>query len=227
MPKKNRKKQIPIYKVPSAEIKKDKSVVNKKNKIVSFVSTGFDIKALLQICAISVAITAIYFVIRNFNKKEESEKSKVSLQMGIQPTNQLDSTGRHYYYESWYMFINNGQSTTKTANIFWFLNNSIIDYSSKPYLIGPSHGVEINIIETTTPGFCEFNIKNLPPGVGFLIGVRHRIKKEYVDEIYKSWTTHMFDKEFTNYFLSEVSISGEKVSIKNNGAYDLQNMEKE
>lgn len=183
----------------------------------------FDLKSGLQLIAILVAITFGSFMLF-FNKKRiESEQSNISLQMGIQPSeNNYGIKGG--YYDSWYMFINTGQATIRTANIFWFLNNQYIKYSSQPYLVGGDHGAEINILETTTPGFCELNIKDLPPGVGFTVYVRHIIKDNYRELIYQNWSKDMFSKNFTSFFLSEISTTGEKISIVNDGIYDLEKL---
>lgn len=193
----------------------------------SFIKKGFDFKTVLQIFAILISITAILVTIYFNLRKEDNDKSTISVQMGIQPTYQIDSTGKPTYYESWYMFTNNGKATTKAININWFLNKKYLKYSSKPFVMGTNHGVEINIIETTMPGFCEIKIKDLPPNVGFMVGVRHRIKDEYIDEMYKEWGEHMFDVSFSERFLSEISVSGEKVEIKNDGATNLKNMSNE
>lgn len=213
-----------VKKPSKLDVKEDILPAKKKNGILSFLTTGFDIRAVLQIIAIVVAGIALYFALRNFNLKEESEKSDLSLQMGIQPTNQVDSSNKHYYYESWYMIINNGRATVKSVNISWLLNTKYTEYNSIPYLIGSDHGVTIRPITTSSSDFREINIQNCPPGVGFFIGIRHRIKKQYADYIYRTWSEKMFDSDFTNMFLSVLKASGEKVTIKNNGAYDLQSL---
>ena len=201
----------------SQEIKPNENGLTKK----------FDIRILLQIFAILISITAIIISIYFNFRKEDNEKASISVQMGIQPTTEIDSLGRHRFYESWYIFTNNGKATTKSSNITWFLNNKYLDYSSRPFVSGTNHGVEITIIETSTPGLCEMKIKDLPPNVGFMVGVKHRIKEEYVDEVYNEWQKNMLDKNFTEHFLSNIAVSGENIELKNEGITELKNMENE
>lgn len=215
-----------VSKIAETQSQKGISELKQKSKVYEFVKSSFDFKTVLQILAITISLTAIFITVFYNTKREENEKSKISLQMGIQPSNNTPSNGQHLYFDSWYLFMNTGNAIIRSANIHWFLNNKYLDYSSEPYIIGSTHGAEINIIKTSTPGFCEINFKNLPPNVGFMVGVNHKVKQSFADSIYQDWTNHMFEQKFTAYFLSQVSISGEKTSIENDGAYDLKEMKK-
>ena len=223
-----KRKKIKLNTIPQLTEKKIATTpVKIPNRFIKFFSTGFDIKALLQILAICIAITGICVAIWIFGRKEEGEKSEFSVQMGIQPTSDIDSNGRHFYYQSWYMFRNTGKTIIKTANISWLLNLSKVEFNDMPFLIGSNHGVEINIVRTSTPDFREINIKNCPPNVGFFIGINHRIKQEFVNDVYQVWKESMFDSKFTNIFISELAVSGEKITLKNDGFYDLEKLRRE
>ncbi|MES2373418.1 MAG: hypothetical protein V4557_12610 [Bacteroidota bacterium] len=191
----------------------------------NFFTKGFDHKTIIALVALAVAISAL-LLNRSFNqRREENEKATISVQMGIKPSERTDSSGRHKYYESWYLFMNTGKATTKLANIAWLLNNKYVDYHSSPNVSGTTHGVDIETIKDTSPDFREIKIKDLPPGVGFLVTILHRVKDEYIDEMYQTWKINMWDKTFSEHFLSEITIAGEKVEIKNEGITELRNMQ--
>jgi hypothetical protein len=217
MPKKIKKPKQPNNNVSSS--------ANLPAKKENFFSRGFDHKTIIALIALTVTIIAL-LLNKSFNqRREENEKATISVQMGIKPIDRTDSSGRHKYYESWYLFLNRGKATTKLANIAWLLNNKYADYHSAPQVSGTTHGVDIETIRDTSPDFCEIKVKDLPPGVGFLITIVHRVKDEYIDEMYQTWKRNMFDKTFSERFLSEITIAGEKVEIKNEGITELRNMQ--
>lgn len=187
-------------------------------------SSVFDLRIILQIFAILVTATGICIAIYYNDKRIESEKSVLSLQLTIGPVPNNTVNRDAENYKSMYVFINKGEATTKNVNIIWALNNNFIEYSGKPILVGSPGGAQITILEHTTPGLCELNVKDLPPNAGFTIVVNHKIKKTFAKEIFLSWNRNMFSKDFTQYFLWQINVNGENISIENNGAYALKDM---
>ena len=182
---------------------------------------------IFTLIGVIIAFITLYLGINRYKEQTESDKSMISLQMCIEPVPPSDSLGIWTDYKSWYMFINKGPATVKSANIYWFLNNEYIESSSKLTTIGSTHGVDVSIIESTTPGLCEIKVKDFPPDVGFMVEVYHNLKKQYINEVFQNLERGRFNKEFTRFFLSEIRVSGEKISIKNESSFDLEKMKKE